>query len=82
MNKVNTLVLCEDDYASTEEWQNEILKATMLLSNANYIMVSHLEEVGIFRIDYEYADQEYGCNYPYWLSPNEYESVVFDENKK
>ena len=80
MNKVNTLVICEDKYASKEEWQQEIGKAVMMLANAGYIMVAELEEVGIFRIDYEHSNQEWGCPYPYWLSPDEIESVTWDED--
>lgn len=82
MNKVNTLVLCEEDYSSKEEWQQEIGKAAMLLSHAGYIMVAHLEETGIFRIDYEYVDKEYGCVYPYWLSPDEAARIIWDDDEE
>lgn len=82
MSNVNTLVLCEDNYSSKEEWENEIKKAIMVLVNAGYIMTAELEEVGIFRIDYNYADESYGCDYPHWLSPDEWESVVFDDEKE
>lgn len=82
MNKVNELVLCKEDYDSQEEFENEIKKAVMLLLNANQIMTIRYDEkgFGIVVIEYKYADQSYGDYYPYWLLPDEIESVIFDEN--
>lgn len=80
MNKVNRLVLCREDYGSQEEFENEIKKAIMLLLNANYIMSVKYDdgrEAGIVVIDYNYANLEYGDRYPYWLYPDEEESVVY-----
>lgn len=82
MKKVNTLVLCRDDYNSHEEWQMEIGKAMLMLANAQYIMVAKLDETGIFCIEYEYDHEDWGCDYPYWLSPDEYESVVWDDERE
>lgn len=81
MNKVNQIALVRDNYDSQEEWQNEIAKATMLLVKAGYIMVSRLEDFNVFIIEYEYDNRIYGCDYPYWLSPTEFESVVFDDEE-
>ena len=80
MSKVNELVLCRENYDSQEEFENEIKKATMLLLNANQIMTIRYDEkgLGIIVIEYKYADQSYGDYYPYWLSPDEIESVIFD----
>lgn len=80
MNKVNELVLCRENYDSQEEFENEIKKAVMLLLNADQIMTIRYDEkgFGIIVIEYKYADQSYGDYYPYWLSPDEIESVVFD----
>lgn len=84
MNKVNELVLCREDYNSQEEFENEIKKAVMLLLNANQIMTIRYDEkgLGIVAIEYKYADQRYGDYYPYWLLPNEIESVIFDDKKE
>ena len=83
MNKVNELVLCREDYESQEEFENEIKKAVMLLLNANQIMTVRYDEkgLGIIIIEYKYADQNYGGYYPYWLSPEEIESVIFDDER-
>lgn len=83
MNKVNELVLCREDYESQEEFENEIKKAVMLLLNANQIMTVRYDEkgLGIIVIEYKYADQNYGDYYPYWLSPEEIESVIFYDER-
>lgn len=83
MNKVNELVICRDKYNSQEEFENEIKKAVMLLLNADQIMTIRYDEkyLGIVAIEYKYADQSYGDYYPYWLLPDEIESVLFDEER-
>lgn len=84
MKDVNQLVICKEDYSTEEGFRNAIRDATMLLLNANYIIVTKYDEkgLGIVSLEYQYADQEFGCDYPYWLSPEEYESVITDEERK
>jgi hypothetical protein len=81
MKDVNQLVVCKDDYETTEDWENAIKKAIMVLLDNNYIMTVRYDEVGIVDISYNPDKQEYGCDYPYWLSPEEIESVVLDEDR-
>lgn len=83
MNKVNELVLCRENYESQEEFEDEIKKAVTLLLNADQIMTIRYDEkgLGIVAIEYKYADQSYGDYYPYWLLPDEIESVIFDEER-
>lgn len=83
MSRVNELVLCRENYESQEEFENEIKKAVMLLLNADQIMTIRYDEkgLGIIAIEYKYADQSYGDYYPYWLLPDEIESVIFDEER-
>ena len=82
MNKVNELVLCRYEYDSQEEFEDEIKKAVMLLLNAGQIMTIRYDEkgLGIVVIEYKYDDQSYGDYYPYWLLPDEIESVIFDDD--
>ena len=83
MSRVNELVLCRENYESQEEFEDEIKKAVMLLLNADQIMTIRYDEkgLGIVAIEYKYADQSYGDYYPYWLLPDEIESVIFDEER-
>ena len=82
MSKVNELVLCRENYESQEKFEDEIKKAVVLVLNADQIMTIRYDEkgLGIVVIEYKYDDQSYGDYYPYWLLPDEIESVVFDED--
>ena len=84
MSKVNELVLCRYEYDSQEEFESEVKKAVMLLLNANQIMTIRYDEkgLGIVVIEYKYDDQSYGDYYPYWLSPEEIESVIYNEDRE
>ena len=79
--KVNELVLCRDHYKSQEEFENEIKKAVMLLLNSEHIMTIKYDEkgLGIVVIEYNSDDPNLCTRYPYWLSPDEIESVTFDD---
>jgi hypothetical protein len=83
MNKVNSIVICRDKYNSKEEFENAIRDAIMLLLNAEYIMTVRYDEkgLGIVVINYNYSEQEYGDAYPYWLMPEEWESVIWNDEK-
>ena len=77
MHKVNRITVCRDGYKSKEEFENAIKDAIMVLLNNDYIMTVRYDEkgLGIVAIDYNYSDQAYGDSYPYWLLPEEIESV-------
>lgn len=78
MNDVNTIVICRDTYTTQSDFQDAIRDAIMVLLNNDYIMTVSYDEkgLGIVRIDYEDADQSVGAPYPYWLTPEEAESVI------
>ena len=84
MNDINSIVICRDTYKSQEEFENAIKKAIMVLLDNNYIMTVRYDEpgLGIVNINYNYADQSYGCHYPFWLSPDEWDSVTWDDEVK
>jgi hypothetical protein len=81
MNNTNHITICKDKFKTQEEFQNAIRDAIMVLLNNDYIMTVRYDEpgLGIVCIEYNYANQEYGTDYPYWLSPEEWESVDFEE---
>lgn len=83
MNNVNSLVICRDNYESQEKFESAIKNAVMLLLDADYIMTVRYDEpsLGIVVINYEAADQSWGCPYPYWLSPEESDNVMRDDKK-
>ena len=83
MSKVNQLVICRDKYNSKEEFESAIRDAIILLLNAEYIMTVRYDEkgLGIVVIDYNHSDMEFGDAYPYWLMPEEWESVVWNDEE-
>ena len=84
MKNVNSIVICRDEYKSKEEFENAIKDAVMVLLNNNYIMTVKYDEkgLGIVAIDYEYDNQEFGSAYPYWLMPEEWESIVWNNERE
>ena len=83
MKYVNSIVICRSEYSSKEEFQDAIKDAIMVLLNNNYIMTVRYDEkgLGIISIEYNHANKEHGADYPYWLSPSEVESVIWDDEK-
>lgn len=75
--KTNKIVICKDKYESQEKFENAIKDAIMVLLNNDYIMTVRYDEknFGIISIEYNYAEQEYREAYPYWLFPEEFESI-------
>lgn len=83
MNKVNQIVICRDKYNSQEEFENAIKDAIILLLNAEYVMTVRYDEkgLGIVVINYNYDNQDFGDAYPYWLMPDEYESIIWNDEE-
>lgn len=83
MNEVNRITLCRDRYSSQEEFESAIKRAVMVLLENDYIMTVRWDEkgMGILCIDYEDDDVSIGAAYPYWLYPEEWESVVCNDEK-
>ena len=81
MNDFSNITICRDTYKTQEDFENAIKKAVMVLLDNEYIMTVRYDEpgLGIVCIDFEHDDPSIGCAYPYWLSPSEWESVVWDE---
>lgn len=82
MKDVNTLVICRDSYKSVEQWHDAVKTAVMLLLDADQILTVRYDEkgLGIVCIDFNPDNEEYGSDYPYWMSPTEFETVVSDED--
>lgn len=83
MSKVNSIVICRDKYDSQEEFENAIKDAVMVLLDNDYIMTVRYDEkgLGIVAIEYNYGDQTFGNAYPYWLTPEEWESVLWQDEE-
>lgn len=84
MKDVNQITICKDQYNSKVEFENAIKDAVMVLLNNDYIMTVQYDDkgLGIVVIDYNYDKQEYGCDYPYWLSLDEFESIPVESESQ
>lgn len=84
MNKVNSIVICKDKFDSKEEFENAIRDAIMVLLDNEYIMTVRYDEkgLGIVSIDFNYDKEEFGDAYPYWLMPEEWESIYFERQAR
>lgn len=84
--KYNTLIINEKNYTNgytvnNDAYQKAIGEAILMLMQNDYIAVVK-QECGDFTIiEYQYANQEYGTAYPYWLSYEESETVVYDDER-
>ena len=74
------LALCAKDYGDAES----ILKglANKLRNTNNISMSFRYDEKGLGIVAIEYADQSCSEYCPYWLLPDEIESVIFDEERE
>ena len=84
MHDVNTIVICKEDYETEDAFENAVKRAVVVLLENNYIMTVRWDEkgLGILCIEYEHDDTSLGGNYPYWLSPEEIECVVYGKQEE
>ena len=75
MNKVNELVICKKDFETKEEFKQRLTEAITVLLESEYICTVRAEENDIIVIRYDYDDKVYGSPYPYWLTPEQWESI-------
>lgn len=84
MHDVNTIVICKEDYETEDDFENAVKRAVMVLLENNYIMTVRWDEkgLGILCIEHERNDTSLGNLHPYWLSPEEIECVIFDNQEE
>lgn len=84
MKDVNSIAIVRDNYSSREEWEDAIKRMVIDLLDNRQIMTVRYDEpgLGIVVIEFNSDQQEWGCHYPYWLSPSEEESIIYDEDRE
>lgn len=84
MRNVNSISICRDNYSSCEEWEDAIKTMVIALLKNHQIMTVRYDEPGIGIVDIEFNpdQQDWGCHYPYWLSPTEEKSVIYDDERE
>lgn len=84
MRNTNGITICRDNYSTREEWETAIGRMVVELLKNRQIMTVRYDEPGLGIVDIEFNPdrQEWGEDYPYWLSPTEAESVVCDDERE
>jgi hypothetical protein len=75
LNKVQTLVICKKQFETQEEFKQRLVDAITVLLDSEYILKVKADESNIIVIEYEHDDQSFGTPYPYWLTPEQVESI-------
>lgn len=86
MRRVNSLVICKEDYNKDEEkFRKAVSDALMVLLNNGYECTVRYDEpaFGIIAFDYDYdREKGYGNPVPYWLTDDEVDSVTWDDERE
>lgn len=84
MKDVNSICICRDNYSTREEWEDAIKKMVINLLDNRQIMTVRYDEpgLGIVVIEFNPDQREWGCKYPSWLSQEEEESIVWDDERE
>lgn len=84
MRDVNSIAICRGNYTTREEWEDAIKTMVIALLENRQIMTVRYDEPGLGIVDIEFnPDQrEWDCKYPFWLSPEEEYSVVWDDERE
>lgn len=84
MKDVNQICIDRDNFKSREEWEDAVKRIIFSLLENRQIMTVSAREFGLGLVDIEFNpdQQEWGAHYPYWLSPTEAESVIYDNERE
>lgn len=82
-SKPSRIVFCKDKYESEIEMWEDIDVFLQILMKNEYVAVIRCDEqsLGIYCIDYGYADPQMGCEMPFWLSDDEVERLEAEAEK-
>ena len=76
---MNHLTFCRDNYKTEEDWKNAVKTFLFLLLEEKQIAVVRYDEpgLGIIIVEYNHDHRTMGTPYPYLLTPEEEETVIY-----
>lgn len=77
--RYNTLTLSANHYRTREEYYTAIGRAIDMLQQNDYTIEIPRRECDLTIIHYNYADPQMGTPLPIWLTPEEEETVQYDD---
>lgn len=84
MKDTSKICIDRDNFSSREEWEDATKRIIFSLLENRQIMTVSAAEFGMGLVDIEFNPNkpEWGCHMPYWLSPREEESVIYDDDRE
>ena len=78
--KFNEIVFCKDRYEDEANMWADIGYTLKMLTQNEYICLFKVDEpgLGIYVIEYNYAEKELGLPYPEWIGEDEYVAKCSD----
>lgn len=77
--RYNALVLSADHYRTREEYYTAIGRTISILQENDYVIEIPRRECDITIIHYNCGDPQMGTALPVWLTPEEEETVVYED---
>lgn len=78
---VNRITFNIERYESEDEMFKDIAKVLQILTKNNEICTFEYEDAGIYLLQHNYSEQEFGDLYPYWVVPEDYEDYIFHKEE-
>ena len=76
-NKINRITFCLDNYANREDMFQDVAKVIAALVRNGEICTFFCEEGGVFVLQHNYDDVEFGCEVPKWVTQDDWEDFQF-----
>lgn len=77
--RYNTLVLSADHYRTKEEYYTAIGRIISILQENDYVIEIPRRECDITIINYNCGDPQMGTALPVWLTPEEEETIIYED---
>ena len=69
-----------NNYDSKEEMFSDISSLLDILTKNNYECSFNYEDCGIYILQFDFDNEEYGCSRVYWLNPEQEECLYSSNN--
>jgi hypothetical protein len=79
---VNRITFNVERYRSEDEMFQDVAKTLQILTKNDEICTFEYEDVGIYILHHNYANQDFGDLYPYWMTPDDYEDYIYSKNRE
>lgn len=82
MKKVNSIAIDSCEFGTKQEFNDCLSRTIGNLLELGQVVVIREEDCGIYIIEFEANEPDWGGYMPYWLTADEIQSVTFDEDRK